>query len=535
MNFNNGEDKEGFFGSLGEGSMFSIFEEKQKPAAPPVQPPPPPPRAAPAPAPARPAAEQLKPAAAYPPAPPAAPGITDFLQKKITELETRLYETQEKALAFSVELKSKEELQRQNMRQVEDMFNSLRNNRRADDAEKAFKDRVESLEHAVAGGEARVAEAAAARKAAEDGAKAAEIALARLSDRFAAVEERVSSLQEKFSYGFDSRFSAVDEKLGAVQAGTAAASGGLKETREKLEQVEARLAEDAAKSAEITIAKVADRFAAAEDRIRAAQEKLSYGIDIRLSAMGGKLGQVEARLIEAKQAEAARWGAEIMRLKSRLDELAAAGGFSEESKKDYKKKFDGLEGLIQDLAGKLAEFQKEKPADPAAMEKIREELSIKAASLEQRVETLAERTVYIQNVSVTTAADVKEAKARSESMENKLDDMSVRAKSAADRLDTYVARLVKIEYLLAEITAREAAPRRKLDDAMGRISALEENMAAVGKLKSEFSDLRKAGACGTDVAGGAAKIAAFGAALDGLEKRLERLCPPPPPPPSVRV
>ena len=155
------ENDSAFGGTYSSGeeddSVFSIFNKKEAPPAPAPAP------ASPLPFPSPlvkdlPAEEPKKAASGGAQSPVEAsqrraapePGIADFLQKKISELEKRLYETQEKALSFSLELKNKDELQRQAMQQAEDMFKSLRSNQRAVETEKRLEEKISRLEQLTA-------------------------------------------------------------------------------------------------------------------------------------------------------------------------------------------------------------------------------------------------------------------------------------------------------------------------------------------------------------------------------------------------
>ena len=154
---------------------------------------------APAPAPAPAAVSAPVPKAAPPVAPPvpaaSAPSedVIRLFQQHISELEKRLYDTQEKALMFSIELKTREENQRQSVRQAEEVFENLRVGQRAMEQDKKMSERLAQLESISS----RLAAAQTAETAGRQGAgkDSMQAALALLSDRLGAIESRLSSME----------------------------------------------------------------------------------------------------------------------------------------------------------------------------------------------------------------------------------------------------------------------------------------------------------------------------------------------------
>ena len=73
--------------------------------------------------------------------------MLQFFQTRISEMEKRLYDAQEKALMFSLELKNREENQRQSVRQAEEILERVHESRKAGEQDKQMSERLGRLEN----------------------------------------------------------------------------------------------------------------------------------------------------------------------------------------------------------------------------------------------------------------------------------------------------------------------------------------------------------------------------------------------------
>ncbi|MDD5209489.1 MAG: hypothetical protein PHV36_08885 [Elusimicrobiales bacterium] len=238
------ESSESIFAKYKKGAPSAAAPFRAQPAVQ-LPPPPLPPRPPlPPPPPPRPA---------EPPQPQPDPGVTDYLKKKVEELEKKLFETQEKALSFSMEQRNKEELQRRSLGQVEEMFNTLRASQRAEEADKRYTERLEKLEQQAAELKAGLdgygaegsAERVAKLEAAFDGLREAdqrageelrssEVSAAKLTTRLELAEARIGELRDRIAAGAEARLPEIYSKMGAAEAWNASQAAEMRELREKV-------------------------------------------------------------------------------------------------------------------------------------------------------------------------------------------------------------------------------------------------------------------------------------------------------------
>lgn len=130
------------------GPLFSIFRPAPAPA------PAPPTVSAPAPVPVPPPAKIPEPAPV--PAPPPASQdreMIDYLKARMTEMESKLRESQEKGLAFAYELKGREEARKESRREMEEFLNAVKRQQAESETERSrglelekARSRIEALE-----------------------------------------------------------------------------------------------------------------------------------------------------------------------------------------------------------------------------------------------------------------------------------------------------------------------------------------------------------------------------------------------------
>ncbi|GEM_PF-5334594 len=230
------------------------------------------------------------------------------MQQRISELERRLYDTQEKALMFSVELKSREENQRQGVRQAEEVFEKLREGQRASEQERKMSERLGQLEGICSRLEANSRETAAGVGAAGLENNAIKNTLSLVMARLTQIEGICARLET----GHRENAAGISANVGAAAAESGAVRSALAMLTERLGLIEGRLSSMESRINEILVkAELRDKMNARDnaitlerlDRLEKNAVPLDY-VDKRLT--GFELDSAMIRKVEGAMEEVSR-------------------------------------------------------------------------------------------------------------------------------------------------------------------------------------------------------------------------------------
>lgn len=223
-----------------------------------------------------------------------------FFQQRMNDLERRLYETQEKALMFSLELKNREELQRRSADQAEEMFEKLTQGQRSAAQEKVMNERLRQLEDIC-----RRLEGSTASAAGTAGSAAADItqlkeAVERLNLKIGALGALMAEVGP-----LKSLVDTINSRIGAATAVTSEVAA----LRDSVESVHRKLGDLGASASEIgplkgaleavnmrlaAVSSAASGLAPLKSAVESAAER-SYAFEARLAAMETRYNELSMK------------------------------------------------------------------------------------------------------------------------------------------------------------------------------------------------------------------------------------------------
>ena len=131
------------------GSLFAIFHPAPAPAPCPVAP--------------APAEDAMRHGVPMPPPPSQDREMNDYLKAKLTEMESKLRESQEKGLAFAYELKGREEARKESRREMEEFLAAVKRQQADSETERARGLELEKARARIEALELKIMELSAAR------------------------------------------------------------------------------------------------------------------------------------------------------------------------------------------------------------------------------------------------------------------------------------------------------------------------------------------------------------------------------------
>ncbi|MFH1619424.1 MAG: hypothetical protein ABIG11_05915 [bacterium] len=192
-----------------------------------------------------------------PPSSPESSEMTGFLKAKVEDLEKKLFNLQEKALASAMELKSREEAQREARRESEDMLRTIRANQHSAEFDRYLR------EH-----------------------------MGRLEDRLKELETGFSTKEKKLEAVLENRSAKTEKKFSVINNMLSLAAKFFAKEKDFKAALEARLAEMKKKLSGIDIKGLEAAFSAKEKEFEAA-------LEARLAEMEKKLPGIDIKGLEA--------------------------------------------------------------------------------------------------------------------------------------------------------------------------------------------------------------------------------------------
>ena len=394
-----------------------------------------------------------------PPPPPPPAGLTPAVISKMTEMENRLKDFQEKFLFGAAQMKNIEESKISARREIEELLKVVREQQKYSEMDRAMHDQLEKAWLRVEELEKRMMEvySSAAKKPAEPAAPVvspAEIAAAVLKAVDTGLEARHAPLE-----------TALKNAVSKIEAGPAAARGIEGRVMELSAAIDARLAGFSSEIRQMHI----DNFSGKErmeDMLTEVKKDVPSSVrEAFADGSGVFLRQVDAAAIDGRE----RTDALAKLLISHLDELAARG-------RDNALKIDALESCVRSGAEKAI-------SEASSMQRGLEN-AFRAHIDAAAVRAAAENSRQLEEIKEVYGLSSSNVSAISAMAEN-VSEIEIGLGGVLAGLKAFIKALepVNIEALLG---VSGAIIRRSFETVSGLVAGLEKETILLARAKGEI-------------------------------------------------